>query len=227
MNAARVWLVAALATAAAAGRAEPAGAQVTSSSPKYDLGFGGMFVGRTATDDTPANLTRSDGGSLPLFNADVRLDQGLGLEAHVGRRLGSRWGIEVTGSWVRAQVRAAVSRDFEGVPATTQTDDLTRFALEGSALFRVAGGPRRFLFIRGGAGWMREVAGAGTLSADGLIANAGVGMKYWWGHPGAGSGRSWGLRLDGRAVLRQPGIDLGPDAIRVAPAASANILFGF
>jgi hypothetical protein len=219
----------ALCTAVAAGMLAlpaPADAQPAPRPPRAELALGGLFMGSMPIDDVAATYTRPDGGTLPLFTTDVSFDVGYGLEAQLGRRLGDRWAVELGGGWTRTAVRTRVSGDFEGAPGATATEDVSRFSVEGSALWTVAGSRDRSVFVRIGGGWMRELAGGGVLSEDGVIGSVGAGVKYWWRQSTPGSGR-WGVRLDGRAVLRSPGIDLGPNRIRVAPAASASVLFGF
>jgi hypothetical protein len=69
------------------------------------------------------------------------------------------------------------------------------------------------------------VAGS-TLADNGVIGNAGAAVKYWWGDSSS-VGRRLGLRLDGRAVLRSGGVDVGAGSLQVAPAASADLMIGF
>ena len=162
-----------------------------------------------------------------LFTSDVSLATGPGAELHFGRPLGSRLALEATGTWTVTKIRTRVSSDFENAPDATLTEDLSRFSVEGSALWRVAGGANRALYLRGGAGWMRELTPGGTLAETGVIGNVGAAVKYWWGASSSIQGRRLGLRLDGRAVLRSGGVDLGAEGVHVAPAASADLMIGF
>jgi hypothetical protein len=146
---------------------------------------------------------------------------------HFGRSVGSRLAVEATGTWTFTTIRAKVSTDIEGAPDATLTEDLSRVSVEGSARWRLAGDARRGLYVRAGAGWMRELAAGATLSETGVIGNVGAAMKYWWGASSSVQRRRLGLRLDGRAVLRSGGVDLGEGGVRLAPAASANLMIGF
>ena len=74
---------------------------------------------------------------------------------------------------------------------------------------------------------MRELAAGATVAETGVIGNVGTAVKYWWGAPSSIQRRRLGLRLDGRAVLRSGGVDLGVTGVRVAPAASADLMIGF
>jgi hypothetical protein len=207
--------------------AAPLTAQQPSGQPRLQVAVGGTFVGVMPLRSGSADLVRPDGGQLPLFSTDVSLRPGPGVEVHLARQLGSRWAAELTGGWTATRIRTRISNDFEDVPASTLTERLSRFAVEASLVWSVSATADRSVFLRAGGGWMREVAGATGFADDGVIGNVGVGMKYWWSRSTPGRGRRWGVRLDGRAVLRARGIDLGADTVRVAPAAAADVLFGF
>jgi hypothetical protein len=185
------------------------------------------MMGQMPFGERDASLTRPGGGSLRLFNSDISFGPGPGAEVHFGRPFGPRLAFEATGTWTLTKIRAVVSTDFEEAPDATLTEDLSRVSLEGSAVWRVAGGADRALYLRGGAGWMRELAAGATLAETGIIGNVGVAVKYWGGASSAIPRRRLGLRLDGRAVLRSGGVDLGATGVQVAPAASADLMIGF
>jgi hypothetical protein len=184
-------------------------------------------MGSMSMGSRDATHTRPSGGPLLIFNSDASLGPGPGIEVHFGRPAGSRLEFEATGAWTFTTIRTKVSADIEGAQDTTVTEDLTRFSIEGSALWRLAGGAKRALYLRGGAGWMRELAAGSTLADDGVIGNVGAAVKYWWGASSSAQRRRLGLRLDGRAVLRSGGVDLGASGVQVAPAASADLMIGF
>ena len=193
----------------------------------YELSFGGVFMGPMPSGEIDAAHVRPSGGALPIFKNDISLGPGPGFELHFGRPAGTRLAFEATGTWTFTTIRTKVSADIEGAPDATLTEDLSRISVEGSVLWRLAGDLRRGFYLRGGGGWMRELAGGSTLAENGAIGNIGASMKYWWGAPTSVSQRRLGLRLDGRMVLRSGGIDLGADGVHVAPAASADLMIGF
>src|SRR4029453_9170879 len=93
---------------------------------------------------------------------------------------------EATGSWVHGDVRTEVHDDFEGAASATLSESMSRFAIEGSALFVLRERAKTTFYARGGVGWMREVAQGSTLAESGTLANVGAGLKYWWvGRPPA------------------------------------------
>jgi hypothetical protein len=203
----------------------PAAAQ--SSPGRYELSIGAVMMGPMPIGERDATLTRPTGAPLVLFNSDITVGAGPGAEIHFGRGLGPRLALEATGTWAFTKIHTRASSDFENATEATLTEDLSRFSIEGSALWRVAGGAARALLLRGGAGWMRELTPGATLAENGVIGNVGAAVKYWWGTSSSTRGRRLGLRLDGRAVLRAGGIDLGAEGVRVAPAAAADLMFGF
>ena len=193
----------------------------------YELSVGALAMGTMPIGSSDATHQRASGGPLLIFSSDVSLGSGPGIEAHFGRAVGPRVALEATGTWSFTTLRTRMSGDIEGAPNTTATEDLSRFSLEGSALWRLAGDARRALYLRGGAGWMRELTAGSTLAESGVIGNVGAAVKYWWGASAAVPRRRLGLRLDGRAVLRSGGVDLGASGVQVAPAASADLMIGF
>jgi hypothetical protein len=207
------------------GLAAPAAAQTGLRG--YELSIGAVAMGAMPFGESDATFSRPSGSPLLVFNSDISMGPGPGAEVHFGRSVGSRLALEVTGTWTLTTIRAEVSTDIDSAPDATLTEDLSRFSVEGSALWRLAGDGKRALYVRGGAGWMRELAGAASLAENGVIGNVGASVKYWWGASTSVQRRRLGLRLDGRAVLRSGGVDLGVDGVRLAPAASADLMIGF
>ena len=183
--------------------------------------------GPTDFGSADANLLRPNGTPLSVFSTNSSLGPGIGLDAHVSFGLTRRLFAEATGAWGRFQLRTHTSGDVENADPLRLTEDLSRFSVEGSGLWMLWATPRAALFARGGAGWMRELAGAGTLMEDGVIGNVGGGVKYWWKNGAPGRLSRLGVRAEGRVVIRSNGITLGEQRTRVTPAASAGIFFGF
>lgn len=194
---------------------------------EYEVSVGAVAMGTMPIGSSDATHQRASGGPLLIFSSDVSFGPGAGIEAHFGRAVGSRVALEATGTWSFTPIRTKVAGDIEGAPNATATEDLSRFSLEGSALWRLAGDARRALYLRGGAGWMRELTAGSTAAESGVIGNVGAAMKYWWGTSSSVPRRRLGVRLDGRAVLRSGGVDLGASGVQVAPAASADLMIGF
>lgn len=225
MRIAAVWLFTGALTVLQAVVAE---GQPRSGARSLEAAFGVSWVGTMPTGDRSADLARPDGGPLSLFRTKVSIGPGPGAEVHVSKAVSPGFAAELSGSWTRLEIRTEIIADSEGAALVTATTSLSRIAIEGSGLWTLAGtSDATSFFVRAGGGWMRELAAGAVLAADGAVGNAGAGVKYWWGTSIPGRGRRWGLRVDGRAVLRWRGVDLGTRTVRVAPAASANLMIRF
>lgn len=191
-----------------------------------DLSLGVVFIAPASLGSVEANLLDGSGNPFLLFRADNDTGPGLGFEATIGSPVGKRFDIEFTGAWTRFDVRSTVSDDFEDVPDVTLEDTLTRFSVEGAVLWRFAEGARAGWFLRGGAGWMRELSSDSALAEDGVVANAGIGVKYWMRTNAAGEGRL-GLRAEFRVLARTGGIEIDERSVSVWPAASGALVVRF
>ncbi len=132
----------------------------------------------------------------------------------------------MTAAWTRFEVRTAVSDDFEDVPDVTVSDTLTRFSVGGAVLWRFVDRPRVSWFARGGGAWMRELSSDASLVEDGLLIEAGVGVKYWMSTNPAGEGR-FGLRAEFRALNRRRGIEIDDGSFRIWPLVTASAVVRF
>lgn len=198
--------------------AAPAGAQ--SAPPSTELAVTAGALGAVSFGSRDAELIRPNGSPLVIFRAENRLAPGYALEVHIGGRLTDRLGAEATGGWHKASFETRITDDIEDAEPLTVTQTSNRFTVEGAVLYDMLRRERLSLFLRGGAGWMRELAGESSLIENGIIANVGVGVKYWW------SDRV-GLRAEGRASARSAGISLGEDKVRIGPVAAAGLIVRF
>jgi len=187
----------------------------------------GSWVGPASFGSANQNYTRPAGSPYPVFEAESSLGSGFGVEANIGYPLAARLQAELTGGWSRSSLQTKIDDDVEDADDVTLTETLMRFSVEGAALWTFLTRDRSTVFLRGGGGWMRELAGSGALVEDGFVANAGVGMKYWWGTATPGQAKRIGLRVEGRLSIRSGGITLGEKSVRVAPIASGGLIFRF
>jgi hypothetical protein len=192
-----------------------------------ELSFGGHLITPTSFGNAVANLERPDGADQALFRVDNNLGPGVGLEASFGLRLQPKLWAEVTGTWTNSELRTRVSDDFESVADTTVTESLTRFTVEGSALWYFRERGATSFFTRTGAGWMRELTGGASLAVDGLVANAGIGMKHWWRDRPRGSFRRLGIRAEFRLNIRSTSLSPMDPVARVGAAGVASFVIGF
>jgi hypothetical protein len=209
--------------------AAPAGAQGTPTRPPprpWELSAGASFILPATLATTSASLLDADGSSVALFRSRAEAGAGLGLEAALSTPLSRRADLEVLGSWTRFEARAVLTEDLEDVRDFTATDTLTRFAVEGGVLFRLAERNRTTWYVRGSGGWMRELSGDAALAGDGLLVTAGVGFKYWTRPRAAGPSRL-GVRAEFRMLNRRDGVPLDDGGFRLWPAAAGSMLFRF
>lgn len=229
MTARTTWRVLAPAATALLACVAPATAQTTAPAgpPRSELAVAAGLVGPVSYGSRNAEIVRPSGAPLVLFQTENRLAAGVLLELHLGRQLTDRLLVEASGAWQRADFETRVSDDFEGAEAATLTAGSSRFAVEGAVLWTLARRGPLALFARGGAGWMRELAGGGAIVEDGVIGSVGAGVKYWWRDNPGGRVPRIGLRVEGRASLRSAAITLGDRSWRVAPVVAGGVVFGF
>ncbi|MEZ5318233.1 MAG: hypothetical protein R2752_12605 [Vicinamibacterales bacterium] len=220
---AALGLVPALAAPASA----QAGRGAAAGGPPVEIAAGGVLVGPTSFGTASADLLRPDGGTTSLFKTDNRLGPGLGLEVTLGFGLTPRLFAEASGAWIKADFETRVTSDLEGADDATLTAPGNRFVVEGAALWRLATVGGGDLFARGGAGWMRDLAGEGSLIKDGTTGSVGVAWRRWWHERPGPRTRRIGLRLDGRIAIRSAGLTLGEQKTRIAPYAFGGVVFGF
>lgn len=192
----------------------------------WELAVGAIVIAPASLGTIDASLLDANGNPVSLFRSRNDTRVGLGLEASLGAPVSPRVDVEFSGGWTRFDVRASIEDDFEDVPDVTLTETLTRFSVEGAVLYRFAGGPRAAWFVRGGAGWLRELSSDAAMADDGLLVNGGVGVKYWMRTNAAGEGR-FGIRAEVRVLTRKGGIDIDDRSFRMWPVVAGAAVFKF
>lgn len=191
-----------------------------------EVTFGSFVAAPSSLGTRSADLTRPDGSPLELFSTDNRAATRAGVEAMLTFPLWSRLAAEAAGSWSRGDVESRIEHDFENADLVVASTSLTRFTIEGGALYDLKRRPRWTWFVRGTAGWMRELTGENVVAKDGVVGNIGSGVKYWWREPAAGR-RGMGLRVEGRANLRSGGVVIGDDKVRIAGVVFGGFVVGW
>jgi hypothetical protein len=221
-----VLAVLALASVPAVAGAQPAG-QTPARRPSRGIEFGvGALVGPGVPyGEASADLVRSDGNPLTLFDTENRQGFEYGATVHVAGPVRSRWFVEVNASVSRATFETTVRDDFEDVGDLTIAEPFYRFTAESGIGWNMHHSERVSVFLRGTAGWMRELAGEGTFGRNGAVANVGVGVKYW--SPRRPPRRlRYGLRVEGHLAARWNGIALDTHTIHLAPVVTAGFIIG-
>lgn len=203
--------------------ATPAAAQRAVVEPRVAIGGSALVMGPMSLGVASADYQTPRGDALPLFHADARMAASPGAEGHVTVSIAPTIAIEAAGAWLRPHVVSRIDDDFEGAAAVTTRLPLSRFTAEGAVLVAVARRGRAVWFLRGGAGWMREMAGWGTYAEDGAIGDLGLGVKYWWHTRARDDTGRLALRVDARLAGRAGGIVIGARTFRVAPLVAAGL----
>jgi hypothetical protein len=190
------------------------------------VAIGPVWIGRAAFGSRDANETTGTGGTFRLFTSSSELASAPGVEAHVGVRVMRALEAEASGSYTRPALRVTAADDVElsNAPLTI-SDTIQQFTVGGAALWypRVphAGGRIR-PFVRGGAGYLRQVENNGALVVTGRTYEAGGGVKFLLTSRETGWWKGIGARLDARALARIRGVTLDARA-HVSPSVSASI----
>ena len=189
---------------------------------------GGLFAGPTPLGTTQADLLNGAGDeSLTLARTRNRLASGFGAEVSLAYQLKRTMWFEITGGWTRLSLKSDVREDIENAQGDSVVSPVSRFVAGGAALFTFGDRPKSSWFLRTDGAWMRETAGGNTLTGDGFLGGAGIGMKRWWKTGRKGKFDRIGLRFEGRAVVRAGGLSLGESSFRVGPAGAAHLVFGY
>ena len=192
-----------------------------------DFSLGGSLIAPVGVGSSSATLITPSGGELTLFDVESRFGPGVGAEATLGVPVSGAFWIEASGGWSRVTARSRISDDVELAPALTLTETIMRVSGEGALMWYFSNRGPTSWFARGSGGWMREITGGNTVVEDGWLGSGGVGVRHWWRENGTGALKRMGLRAEGRVLLRTSGVAFGSRSLRIAPAASAFVVFGF
>lgn len=193
---------------------------------RVEVTLGGVVSGRASAGDANATLVDSGGSVLTLFTTSNRVTTGAGAEAQVAVRIRQRLLVELSGSWLKTNLETRVTSDLEDATPITASLGLHQFTVEGSLNYRFARRGRWDPFVRGGAGWLRELTTDRALVENGLSANFGGGIKYWVRESRPGLFGRLALRAEVRLVARHGGIAFGDAGTRLAPMFAAGLVIG-
>lgn len=205
----------------------PAAAQGTGGSRPIEVAGGIVWSGGVSFGTADANLLTPSGGNLALFHTSSRLTAGIGFDLRVAVRAAQHLWVEATGGFRHAQLETTTSGDFEGAAAATLTESTSRFTLQGGAVWCFAHAGRTEPFVRGSAGWTRDLSSDGAFAVNGFVASAGAGVKYWLHESAGGALRRVGIRVDAAAVVRRGGISLNSRTTFLSPSLAGSIILGW
>jgi len=207
-----------------------ASAQAADPPGRLEIAIGAVWSGGVPLGARDANETTGSGGTFRLFSSSTELGSVSGLEGHIGLRVMSRLEAEASGSYGKPDMRTRVDNDFETSNAPlTITDTVKQFTIGGAALWyprvpRLSGRTR--VFVRAGAGYLRQLENDGALIVTGRTYDAGGGLKLALASRQAGWLKGIGARLDARAIVQQKGV-MFDNRTHVSPALGASVYVRF
>jgi hypothetical protein len=193
--------------------------------PRLEVTVGSAFALSAKVRTTDAVEKAPDGSALTLFKLSGTESGKAGIDLTIGIRLTGRLWAEASGSIAKPEFRTSISGDFEGAPGATLTLPMKRYSVEGAAVWMLRKAGRFQPFVRGGAGWMREISADSVLVQDNMLAVAGGGIKYWLRQRDTGHFRRFGLRFDARVIDRLGDLSLGVG--RISGSLFGGAIIGF
>lgn len=222
-----VWLPA----VAAALVLVPAPARAQSADPpasRVEIGAGVIWIGRQPLGDVAATETTGTGGKQTLFTASSELAAGGGISGRAGVRLGRSLAVEVEGSYVKPQLRIALSGDSEGAAPITAVETVEQYTIGVAVLeyLPVRRLPRVTPFATAGGGYLRQLHEAATLVDTGRYYQFGGGASFLLVSGRHFHTKGFGARVDARAVVRSKGVAFDGGS-KTSPAAGASLFVRF
>jgi len=212
------------------GWSSPALAQFGPPASRLEVGFGALWIGAEPLGTRPATETTGVGGAAVLFNSSSELAGAVGIEGRVGLRLSRSLVAEAEASYLKPQLRIAISADAEGAAAVTATETVQQFTLGGNVLWYPMGArwsSRRFApFAMAGAGYLRQLHDQGTLLATGRFYQVGGGVSGLLVSRRHFRTNGIGVRADVRALVRSEGVAFDGGS-KVSPAVGAALFVRF
>ena len=231
-GAAIVVVLAAVLVAADLAAAQPAGGGPALWRPWHPvISVGGGWVGRASLGTVRAETRATGLGTLtpsafPLFTADSTLDAGPRAELALAVPVTRTLLVEVLGTAARPTLSTAISRDAEGAPATTVTEDIDDYSVGARVLYdvpRLAFGGRARPYLLAGGAYVRQLHEDQVLVETGQAWTAGAGLRLWLA--GARQGRSLGMTAELAWQWRTGGIAF-TDGARGVPSLALRLFAG-
>jgi hypothetical protein len=207
----------------------PAASAQSAEPSRFELGVGASWMGAQSLGAKAATETTSTASTSTLFGTTSELAGVAGIEGRVGVRL-SRWlAAEAEASYLKPQLRIAVSGDAEGAAAVTAAETIQQFTIGGNLLWRVPGrrwSPRFAPFATVGGGYLRQLHEQATLVATGRFYQVGGGVSALLVSSRHFYTKGIGVRADVRALIRSKGVAFDGGS-NVAPAAGVSVFVRF
>jgi hypothetical protein len=224
------WTVPFVLCAAAMLPVTPAFAQSSAPAPyRLELGIGVIWMGREPIGTRTATETTGAGGTSPLFNTSSELAGAAGFDGRIGVRLSRSLVAEAEASYLKPQLRIAISADAEAASAVTASETIQQFLIGGNVRWMLPGrrwSSRLAPFALGGGGYMRQLHDQATLLETGHFYQFGAGVETLLVAGRRSHIRGVGARGDVRAVIRSKGIAFDGGS-KTSPAAGVSVFVRF
>ena len=112
---------------------------VRRSEPLFELGIGARWMGAESLGTKNATETTGVGGMSTLFSTSSELAGAAGIDGRAGIRVSRSWSVEAEASYLKPQLRIAVSGDTEGAAAVTAVETIEQFTIGGNVVWRLPG----------------------------------------------------------------------------------------
>jgi hypothetical protein len=201
---------------------------------RVEIGGGVGWVGQSDAGTRDATFTGNQPGAEPdpfvFFQVNGRTRSGLVGSGWLGANVTDAIGIEVGFAYSQPSLRANLTADVEGAPATTiVTSTFSQTQVEGNILYHFNNArfdnDKTVPFVFGGAGVQAQRDSDESIDETATIYQAGIGFK-WFSRIEQLRTKGLGLRLDFRYVLRDGGVDYA-DGLRSFVSLNATTTFSF
>ena len=207
----------------------PAIAQPGPSRSRVEIGAGLLWAGSIPLGARAATETTASGGSSALFSTTSELAGVAGLDGRIGIRVTNSLVLEGQVSYLKPELRVAVSADAEGAAAVTAVEAIQQLTIGGRALFYIPGrrwSPRFAPFAMAGGGYLRQLHEQATLVQTGRFYQFGGGVSALLVSRSHFHTRGAGVRFDVSALVRSGGAAFDGGS-QTSPAAGASAFVRF
>jgi hypothetical protein len=172
---------------------------------RFEVTIGGGWWSDAGLGEATASIPGNgvpEGGDFELFETTTQIMSAPALEAMIGYRLSPNVALEAGVGLGRPEIQTVVSSDVEVADSITTTDRLTQVIIDGALAVHL---PRLEIaraipFLRGGAGYVRQLHEGRQVVDIGQVFFVGVGMTYPLVVRSGGAIKGLGLRGEARAV---------------------------
>jgi hypothetical protein len=208
--------------------APPALAQTDPPRSHVEIGAGLLWDGSQSLGTKAATEATAAGSTSALFNTSTQLSGAAGFAARIGVHLTGSLVLEGDASYLKPQLRVAISADAEGGAAVTAAETMQQFTVGAKALWYLPGRwPTRFApFAMAGGGYLRQLHEQATLAETGRFYQFGGGVNALLVTQRHFHTNGAGVRFDASALVRSRGVAFDGGS-KTSPAAGVSAFVRF